>query len=83
MGEFLQNYWLWILLIGIFFAMHRFGMGCGGHGGYQHGGEKKDDEKPETAGGRRPARRELPLRPAVELGPYAGQGRRSSCAMQG
>ena len=51
MGEFLQNYGLWILLIGIFFAMHRFGMGCGGHGGNQHGGEKKDDEKPETAGG--------------------------------
>ncbi len=52
MGEFLQNYGLWILLIGIFFAMHRFGMGCGGHGGHQHGGEKKkDDEKPETTGG--------------------------------
>ena len=52
MGEFLQNYGLWILLIGIFFAMHRFGMGCGGHGGHQHGDAKKeDDRKPETTGG--------------------------------
>jgi len=51
MGEFLQNYGLWILLIGIFFGMHAFGMGCGGHGGHQHGGdEKKDDKNPETAG---------------------------------
>jgi hypothetical protein len=52
MGEFLQNYGLWILLIGIFFAMHRFGMGCGGHGGHRHGDEQKDsNKKPETAGG--------------------------------
>ena len=30
MVEFLQNYWLWIVLAGVFFAMHRFGMGCCG-----------------------------------------------------
>lgn len=51
MGEFLQNYGLWILLGGIFVAMHAFGMGCGGHGGHQHGGGKKDEKNPENAGG--------------------------------
>lgn len=32
MAEFLQNYWIWILLIGGMFLMHRLGIGCcGGH----------------------------------------------------
>ena len=34
MIEFLQNYGLWLVLAGVFFAMHRFGMGCCG-GGYR------------------------------------------------
>ena len=46
MIEFLQNYGLWIALGGVFFAMHRFGMGCCG-GGHQHkpaqGGNKASD----------------------------------------
>lgn len=41
MEEFLRNYGLWILLIGVFFAMHWFGMGCGG--GHRHG-TRRDDE---------------------------------------
>jgi hypothetical protein len=36
MIEFLTNYGLWIVLAGVFFAMHRFGMGCCG-GGHRHG----------------------------------------------
>ncbi len=36
MIEFLQTYGLWIALAGVFFAMHRFGMGCGG-GQHRHG----------------------------------------------
>ena len=35
MVEFLQNYGLWIVLLGVFFAMHRFGMGCCGGGHHQ------------------------------------------------
>jgi hypothetical protein len=31
MDTFLQSYGLWILLAGVFLAMHWFGMGCGGH----------------------------------------------------
>ena len=51
MGEFLQNYGLYILLAGVFIAMHAFGMGCGGHGGHQDGEKRKEEDKPETAGG--------------------------------
>jgi hypothetical protein len=35
MVEFLQNYGLWIVLAGVFFAMHRFGTGCCGGGHHQ------------------------------------------------
>lgn len=35
MIEFLQTYGLWIALAGVFFTMHRFGMGC--CGGQKHG----------------------------------------------
>lgn len=40
MEAFLQNYGLWILLAGIFVAMHWFGMGCGG--GHGHGRPRQD-----------------------------------------
>lgn len=35
MIEFVQAYWLWIVLAGVFVAMNWFGMGCcgGGHHG--------------------------------------------------
>ncbi len=39
MVEFLQNYGLWIVLLGVFFAMHRFGMGCCGGGHHQRPAE--------------------------------------------
>lgn len=42
MIEFLQNYGLWIALAGVFVAMHRFGVGCGGGGHHQ-------ERPPETA----------------------------------
>jgi hypothetical protein len=57
MIEFLQNYGLWIVLAGVFIAMHRFGMGCCG-GGHRHGptrrpeglpsGGPKDEREPEA-----------------------------------
>ncbi|MDP3939476.1 MAG: hypothetical protein Q8R92_15255 [Deltaproteobacteria bacterium] len=43
MEDFLRNYGIWILLVGVFVAMHRFGMGCGG--GHSH-----DRETGEEAG---------------------------------
>jgi hypothetical protein len=47
MGEFLQNYWFWIAILGFFIWMHTSGMGCGGHGGHGKGGngEKKKGEE--------------------------------------
>ena len=50
MAEFLSNYGLWIVLGGIFVAMHMFGKGCGGHGGHQHESKQKDDDRDEHAG---------------------------------
>jgi hypothetical protein len=48
MEEFLRSYGVWILLAGIFFAMHRFGMGCGG--GHRHGGGREEEpDKPGDA----------------------------------
>jgi hypothetical protein len=35
MIAFVQDYGLWLALIGVFFAMHWFGMGC--CGGHRHG----------------------------------------------
>ncbi len=55
MAEFLSNYGLWIVLGGIFVAMHMFGMGCGGHGGHQHGSKQKDEAGDEHAGHGAPA----------------------------
>lgn len=44
MEEFFRTYGVWILLGIGFFALHRFGMGCGG--GHCHG--PRHDEKPTT-----------------------------------
>jgi hypothetical protein len=41
MIEFLSNYGLWIALAGVFFAMHWFGMGCGGHGSHSQKSKPK------------------------------------------
>jgi hypothetical protein len=40
MEAFLQNYGLWVLLAGVFLALHWFGMGCGGRHG--HGRTRED-----------------------------------------
>ena len=51
MIEFLQTYGLWIALAVVFFAMHRFGMGCcGGHAHRLtgHGGPAGRGLKDET-----------------------------------
>lgn len=42
MEEFFRSYGSWILLAVVFFALHRFGMGCGG--GHRHGSRR--DEEP-------------------------------------
>jgi len=42
MSEFVQNYGLWIALGGVFFVMHRFGMGCCG-GGHHHNATRQDE----------------------------------------
>jgi len=42
MEELLSKYGIWILLGGIFLAMHWFGgMGCGG--GHRHGGQSGEE----------------------------------------
>lgn len=64
MAEFLSNYGLWILLAGIFVAMHMFGVGCGGHGGHQHGSKRKDDADDENAGQGEPAPTKAGTKPA-------------------
>lgn len=51
MDAFLQSYGLWILLGGVFLAMHWFGMGCGG--GHRHRGPREEERKP--ADGTKPA----------------------------
>lgn len=52
MAEFLSNYGLWIVLAGVFFAMHWFGMGCCGRGGHQHGSKSTegapDEQTPKS-----------------------------------
>lgn len=40
MSEVLTQYGLWIVLGGVLFAMHRFGVGCCG-GGHRHGPVKQ------------------------------------------
>ncbi len=57
MEEFLRSYGVWILLAGVFFAMHWFGMGCGG--GHRHDARRDDEpgkpgeEKKQVAQSRR------------------------------
>lgn len=42
MEELLSKYWIWIVLAGIFLAMHWFGrFGCGG--GHRHGGQSGEE----------------------------------------
>lgn len=48
MAEFLQNNWIWILLIVFFIWMHGSGMGCGGHGG--HGEQRKRTDETDEQG---------------------------------
>jgi len=53
MGEFIQNYGIWIVVIGGMFLMHRLGIGCHGHGhGRDHGranAPKTEPSPTETA----------------------------------
>ncbi len=57
MEEFIRSYGVWILLAGVFFAMHWFGMGCGG--GHRHDARRDDEpgkpgeEKKQVAQSRR------------------------------
>ena len=46
MEEFLRSYGVWILLLGVFVAMHRFGMGCGG-GHSRQGDAHEEPSKPK------------------------------------
>jgi hypothetical protein len=53
MDTFLQSYGLWILLVGVFLAMHWFGMGCGG--GHRHGGPPEEEREQSAGATKRPA----------------------------
>jgi len=44
--EFIRSYGIWILLAVVFFAMQRFGMGCGT--GHRHG-SGSDDAPPKPS----------------------------------
>lgn len=62
MAQFLQQYWLWVILIGVMFATHLRGhrrggqsgqgathAGCGGHAAHgTPGREKHRDHRPAT-----------------------------------
>ena len=55
MEEFIRSYGIWILQAGVFFAMHWFGVGCGGSHSHSHGSRADDaptkpgEEKKRTA----------------------------------
>ena len=49
MAEFLSDYGLWILLAGIFVAMHAFGAGCCG-GSHNHGEKRKEGQDGKASG---------------------------------
>jgi len=53
MEEFLRSYGVWILLLGVFVAMHRFGMGCGGGHSRQRDAEEEPGKRTEEQ--KRPA----------------------------
>ncbi len=45
MEDFIRSYGIWILLAGVFIAMHWFGMGCGAS--HRRGSDAEDEsEKP-------------------------------------
>ncbi len=54
MEAFLQTYGLWIVLAGVFLAMHWFGRGCGGGHAHRHEDAtslgKGSEEKGEATG---------------------------------
>lgn len=63
MAEFLSTYGLWILLVGIFVAMHAFGMGCCGRGRRHPEGRGTQPADPaSTPDGTRAAMDTLPRR---------------------
>jgi len=42
--EWLSQNWLWLLIGGVFVAMHLFGHGHGGHGGHGKQNDPKQDD---------------------------------------
>lgn len=46
MVEFIQNYGLWIVLVGSVFLMHRLGIGC--CGGHSHSERSKAGDGPKA-----------------------------------
>ena len=46
MIKFLHNYGLWLVLAGVFIAMHRFGTGCCG-GGHHRRPSQRDGALPD------------------------------------
>lgn len=55
MEDFMRTYGLWILLGVVFFALHRFGAGCGG--GHRHRAHQDDASTPPGAEGKPTAAR--------------------------
>lgn len=57
MEEFIRGYGIWILLAGIFLAMHWFGVGCGAdHRHHTEGGDEptkpgEAEKRPTRSGG--------------------------------
>ncbi len=49
MAEFIQNYGIWILLVGGMFLMHRLGIGCCGGHRRAHGEGRKPEPRPVDA----------------------------------
>ena len=50
MIDFLSANWLWLLVLGLFIAMHAGGHGCGMHGGHHHRSHerRRDDAEVRT-----------------------------------
>jgi hypothetical protein len=72
MAEFLSSYGLWILLAGIFVAMHMFGMGCCGGHGHPKGSRRKDEAGDES-------RRVATVSPGASPAEPVGTNRVGSC----
>ena len=76
MAEFLQNYGIWIAIIGAMFLMHRLGLGCGG--GHRHGQD-------HGHGSQRPAELQTRIRRVSGQEPAEADGERDEegpCASQ-